>query len=91
MTQPTRTAENSRPIGPLSVAPVLHDFLEKEVFPGTQVAAAAFWQGLAELLRDLMPINQALLARRDELQTRLTSGTGNIPARHSMRLHIGAF
>ena len=71
MTQPTRIAENSRSIGPLSVAPVLHDFLEKEVFPGTQVAAAAFWKGLAELLRDLMPINEALLARRDELQTRI--------------------
>ena len=71
MTQPSQTAEKSRSIGPLSVAPVLYDFLDKEVFPGTQVSAETFWNGLADLLRDLMPINQALLARRDELQAKI--------------------
>ena len=71
MTQTTRAPENSRVIGPLSVAPLLYDFLDKEVFPGTRIAAEAFWNGLAELFRDLMPINQALLARRDELQAKI--------------------
>ena len=71
MTQPSQTAEKSRSIGPLSVAPVLYDFLDKEVFPGTHVSAEAFWNGLADLLRDLMPINQALLTRRDELQAKI--------------------
>ena len=71
MSQPTRSSENSRTVGPLSVAPLLYDFLDKEVFPGTRVTADAFWKGLAELLRDLMPINQALLAKRDELQAKI--------------------
>ena len=71
MTQPSQLAEKSRSIGPLSVAPVLYDFLDKEVFPGTQVSAEAFWKGLAELLRDLTPLNQALLGKRDELQTQI--------------------
>src|SRR5579871_2209165 len=71
MTQPTHTAEKSRTIGPLSVAPLLYDFLDKEVFPGTRVSAETFWSGLAELLRDLTPINQALLAKRDELQAKI--------------------
>ena len=71
MSQPTRSSENSRTVGPLSVAPLLYDFLDKEVFPGTRVTADAFWKGLAELLRDLMPINQALLTKRDELQARI--------------------
>ena len=71
MSPPTRSSENSRTVGPLSVAPLLYDFLEKEVFPGTRIGADAFWNGLAALLRDLMPINQALLARRDELQAKI--------------------
>ena len=70
MTQPSQTAEKYR-IGPLSVAPVLYDFLDKEVFPGTPVSGDAFWKGMAALLRDLAPINQALLAKRDEFQARI--------------------
>ena len=70
MSQPSQTAEKYR-IGPLSVAPVLYDFLDKEVFPGTPVSGDAFWKGMAELLRDLAPINQALLAKRDEFQERI--------------------
>jgi malate synthase len=71
MTQHTQAADKSRSTGPLSVAPVLHDFLDKEVFTGTDVPAEAFWKGLAELLRDLTPINQSLLAKRDELQAKI--------------------
>jgi malate synthase len=71
MNQTTRTSENPRAIGPLGVAPLLHDFVNKEVLPGTRVTADAFWQGLSELIRDLMPVNQALLAKRDHLQAQI--------------------
>ncbi len=71
MNQATRQPENSRAIGPLGVAPLLHDFVNKEVLPGTPVSAEAFWQGLSDLVRDLLPVNQALLAKRDQLQSQI--------------------
>ncbi|HMQ94090.1 MAG TPA: malate synthase G [Amaricoccus sp.] len=52
----------------LRVAPELAAFVENEALPGTGVDAAAFWNGLAALVRDFGPRNAALLARRDELQ-----------------------
>jgi malate synthase len=58
-------------IGPLAVDPLLHDFVNKEVLAGTRVAAEAFWRGLGELVRDLLPTNQALLERRDQLQSQI--------------------
>ncbi|MDO5620242.1 MAG: malate synthase G [Paracoccus sp. (in: a-proteobacteria)] len=53
----------------LSVAAELADLVENEVLTG--VSADAFWSGYAALLRDLMPENAALLARRAELQAQI--------------------
>src|SRR6185437_13426180 len=55
-------------IGPLGVSALLHDFVNKEVLPGTRLTADAFWNGLARLVGDLLPINQTLLEKRDQLQ-----------------------
>ncbi len=52
----------------LRVAPELVSFVENEALPGTGVDAAAFWAGLAGIVRDLGPRNADLLARRAELQ-----------------------
>jgi len=41
------------------------------VLPGTRVTAEAFWQGLSDLLRDLVPVNRALLAKRDQIQAQI--------------------
>ncbi|MBO6540955.1 MAG: malate synthase G [Rhizobiaceae bacterium] len=49
----------------------LYDFVNSEALPGTGVEADAFWAGLGALAHDLAPKNRALLARRDELQTRI--------------------
>ena len=49
----------------------LYDFVNSEALPGTGVEADAFWAGLGALVHDLAPKNRALLARRDELQTRI--------------------
>ena len=54
--------------GALEIAPVLHDFIEREALPGTGVAAKAFWNALEQILTDLAPKNRALLDRRDALQ-----------------------
>jgi malate synthase len=54
-------------VGGLSVAEVLHRFVE-EALPGTGLDPAAFWDGLAGIIDDLAPRNAALLARREEIQ-----------------------
>jgi len=58
-------------VGGLSVAEVLHRFVEQEALPGSGLEPAAFWDGLATIVEDLAPRNAALLARRDELQASL--------------------
>ena len=55
----------------LNVARVLDDFIEKDVLPGTGIAADAFWSGFAKLTATLAPKNRALLARRDDLQRQI--------------------
>ena len=58
-------------IAGLKIARILHDFIEGEVLPGTDLDAGRFWTGLAAIFADLSPRNRALLARRDELQQKL--------------------
>jgi len=55
----------------LSIDERLVAFVEGEALPGTGLEAAAFWSGLAALLRDLAPKNAALLATRDALQAKI--------------------
>ena len=59
------------PLAGLQVARELHDFVVDEALPGTGLDAQAFWEGFAALVHDLAPKNQALLARRDELQDKI--------------------
>ncbi|WP_102224878.1 malate synthase G [Acidimangrovimonas sediminis] len=58
----------------LEVAAPLAAFVETEVLAGPgapQLGADAFWSGYAALLRDLAPVNRALLDTRDRLQARI--------------------
>ena len=55
----------------LQVDTILARFLEDEALPGTGISAPAFWDGFAGLLADFAPKNRALLARRDELQSKI--------------------
>ena len=55
----------------LQVATSLHQFIEREVLPGTGIKSAAFWQGFDAIVRDLAPKNAALLAERERLQSEL--------------------
>ncbi|MFC4298933.1 malate synthase G [Castellaniella hirudinis] len=55
----------------LQIAASLHQFLEQEALPGTDVQPAAFWEGLSAIIHDLAPRNRALLAERDRLQAAL--------------------
>ena len=57
--------------GSLEIAPVLHDLVVNEIIPGTGVDPEHFWAELENILADLAPKNKALLAKRDEIQTRI--------------------
>ena len=63
MTTTDRTSVHS-----LQVASSLHEFIEKQVLPGTGVTAKQFWKGFNAIVTDLAPKNAALLAERDRLQ-----------------------
>ncbi|MCT7370659.1 malate synthase G [Mycolicibacterium llatzerense] len=58
-------------VGNLRVARVLHDFITNEALPGTGVDPDSFWAGVDKVITDLTPKNQALLARRDDLQAQI--------------------
>ena len=55
----------------LQIASVLADFVETKALVGTGVEADALWQGLADVLARFVPVNRALLAKRDDLQAKL--------------------
>ncbi len=57
--------------GGLKIARSLYDFVTHEAIPGTGLDPAGFWLGFGDLVRELAPINKALLARRAELQARI--------------------
>jgi len=55
----------------LQVDSDLARFIDAEVLPGTGVAPDAFWAGFSEIAHTLAPMNRALLAERDRLQSEL--------------------
>ncbi|RMD91993.1 MAG: malate synthase G [Alphaproteobacteria bacterium] len=55
----------------LAVATPLAAFIEEQALPGTGLAPAAFWQGLAATLAELAPENARLLAVREALQEKI--------------------
>ena len=59
--------------GQLSIARVLLDFVESSALPNSQTSSEAFWNGFESVLADLMPLNKALLAEREELQRQIDS------------------
>ena len=55
----------------LEVATPLYRFIEDQVLPGAGIPSADFWKGFAQIVKDLTPKNDALLAKRDRLQADL--------------------
>lgn len=55
----------------LKVSPIMAEFIETEVLPGLDTTADQFWASLASVVSDLTPTNNALLAKRDQLQKQL--------------------
>ena len=55
----------------LQVADELALFVESRALSGTGIAADALWAGLSDILAKFVPVNRALLAKRDALQTQI--------------------
>jgi malate synthase len=55
----------------LQIAAVLAEFVESKALPGTGISPDALWLGLADILARFVPINRALLAKRDDIQAQL--------------------
>ena len=55
----------------LQVANELALFVESRALSGTGIAADALWSGLSDILAQFVPVNRALLAKRDALQTQI--------------------
>jgi len=58
-------------VGDLRVARSLYDFISNEALPGVGIDPQSFWAGAEKVIADLTPRNDALLARREELQQQI--------------------
>jgi malate synthase len=55
----------------LSVDNQLADFVKNQLLPGTHLNEQQFWQGFANIVQTLTPINTELLAKRELLQKQI--------------------
>ncbi len=55
----------------LQIATELAEFVETKAIADTGLAVDALWAGLADILARFVPVNRALLAKRDDLQARI--------------------
>lgn len=58
-------------VGGLQVSTILHDFMNNQALPGTDIPVELFWAGLEAIVNDLAPRNRELLAKRDTLQAQI--------------------
>ena len=58
-------------IGDLSIHSALYSLIETEIAPGTGIEPQVFWKSLGEIVKDLTPLNMALLEKRDQLQAQI--------------------
>jgi len=69
--QTAHSATSYIPVANLQVARPLYDLVVNEITPGTGIEPSWIWNGLSEILADLTPLNDALLAERDALQAKI--------------------
>ena len=53
------------------IADCLYNLVNKDVLPGLQISQQDFWQAAAAVFDEFIPKNQALLATRDQLQSKI--------------------
>ncbi len=57
--------------GGLQISKPLYRFVAEEALEGSGIQPDDFWESFEGIVRDLSPVNVALLARRDELQAKI--------------------
>ncbi len=57
--------------GKLSISTSLHALLEQEIAPDLNLDTAKFWQDFQKIAEKYTPINEDLLKKREELQTKI--------------------
>ncbi len=57
--------------GKLSISKSLHALLEQEIAPDLNLDTAKFWQDFQKIAEKYIPINENLLKKREELQTKI--------------------
>jgi len=79
----------------LSIVAVLYKLINEEIIPGTGIDPDNFWRCLADIVTDLGPKNQALLAKRDEIKQQIDEwhhsnpGSLDLPAYKQFLSEIG--
>jgi malate synthase len=68
-------------IGGLRVARELYELVRDDIAPGTGIDPDGFWRSFGEIVRDLMPRNRDLLAKRDALQRQIDDWHRRHPGR----------
>ena len=64
----------------LAIDNQLHDMVVNEILPGLDISADQVWQAMATLLEEFQPRNQALLAKRADLQAKISNWHENNPS-----------
>lgn len=59
--------------GNLQVAQEFYEFINSEALPKSGLSSEQFWSDLETLIQDITPKNKALLARRDEIQSKINA------------------
>lgn len=73
--------------GGLTVAQPLYDFIVKEALPGTGIERDKFFSSLADILANLSADNQAMLDKRDQLQSKLDDWHKAHPGNVDMKVY----
>lgn len=79
--QPSLDHANRVQKGKLAIDKQLYDFIENEVLPRVDVASDSYWSGFEKIVKELMPRNKALLAKRTDLQEQINQWHLNNPAK----------
>ncbi|MAJ86150.1 MAG: malate synthase G [Candidatus Pelagibacter sp.] len=55
----------------LKISPLLFDFVNDEVLPGTSLKSNKFWENFSDVIHELSPINKDLIKKREEIQKKI--------------------